>query len=230
MATPRTLPRGLRNHNPGNIDRHPGIRWQGQAADQSGDPRFVVFEAPKWGIRAIARILITYQDARQARDGSRIDTIREIVARWAPPGENDTGAYSRHVAALTAIGEDETLDVYDFVTAKALVKAIIQHENGGNPYSDIEIEAGLRLAGIEPPKKPLLRQADVAGATVAGIATLAGALADTVQSQAPQAAAAATALQPFFPGWVKLLLVGLVLAGIAAALVKQLRDRKADAR
>lgn len=230
MQATRTLPRGIRNHNPGNIDRKPGVRWQGQAADQSGDPRFVVFESPKWGIRAIARVLITYQDARQARDGSRIDTIREIIARWAPPGENDTGAYARHVAALAAIGEDEALDVYDFTTMQALVKAIITHENGGNPYPDTTIEAGIRLAGIEPHKKPLIRQADVAGATLAGGATVIGALAETVQSQAPQAAAAASAIQPWFPAWAKTLLLLLVLAGIAAALVKQLHDRRSDAR
>lgn len=143
-------PRGIRNHNPGNIDRHPGVRWQGQADDQSGDPRFVVFKAPEWGVRAIARILITYQDHRQARDGSRIDTIREIIDRWAPPAENDTGAYARHLAALTHIGIDDTIDVYDYATMYRLVEAIITHENGMQPYSHTTLHRGLLLAGIAP--------------------------------------------------------------------------------
>ena len=144
------LPRGISNCNPGNIDRHPGVHWQGQAADQSKDPRFVVFLAPEWGIRAIARILLTYQTARKARDGSRIDTIREIIDRWAPPNENNTGAYARHVAELTGIDVNQKIDVRDYDTMRALVVAIITHENGTQPYSDEQITAGLEQAGIHP--------------------------------------------------------------------------------
>ncbi len=144
------MPRGIRNNNPGNIDRHPGVRWQGMAADQSADTRFVVFQAPEWGIRAIARILITYQDKRRARDGSKIDTITDIIERWAPPNENHTPAYAKHVAVLTGLGLDETIDVYDYTTMCALVKAIISHENGRQPYSAAQIERGLLLAGIVP--------------------------------------------------------------------------------
>lgn len=144
------LPRGIRNNNPGNIDRHPGVRWQGMADDQSRDSRFVVFKAPEWGIRAIARVLITYQDKRRARDGSRIDTIQDIIGRWAPPNENRTDAYARHVSRLTGIGIDETLDVYDHATMCALVIAIITHENGMQPYAPAIIARGLELAGIVP--------------------------------------------------------------------------------
>lgn len=144
------FPRGIRNNNPGNIDRQPGVRWQGMAADQSRDSRFVVFKSPEWGIRAIARVLITYQDRRQARDGSRIDTIQDIIDRWAPHSENHTGAYARHVARLTGIGIDDTLDVYDYATMHALVLAIITHENGMQPYAPFMIARGLELAGIVP--------------------------------------------------------------------------------
>lgn len=144
------IPRGIRNNNPGNIDRYPGVRWQGMAADQSRDSRFVVFKAPEWGIRAIARVLITYQDKRRARDGSRIDTIQEIIDRWAPSVENDTSAYARHVSRLTHIGVDETLDVYKYVTMYALEQAIITHENSMQPYSPEIIARGLELAGVVP--------------------------------------------------------------------------------
>lgn len=224
------LPRGIRNHNPGNIEFKKGVRWQGQAADQSADPRFVVFESPKWGIRAVARVLITYQDGRQARDGSRIDTVREIIARWAPAGENDTAGYARHVAALTEIGLDEQLDVYDFATMKALVKAIILHENGANPYPDATIEAGIRLAGLEPPARPLLRSPDVAATTTAGAAAATGLIVDAVQQALPQAADTAAALQPVAPRWILPLLLGLIVAAVIVALVKARRDRQTGAR
>ena len=148
------MPRGIRNSNPGNIERN-ATRWQGMAAQQS-DARFITFSAPEWGIRAIARTLITYQDKRRARDGSRIDSVREIIERWAPPSENDTAAYSRAVASALGLGpDDETVDVYRYPTMDQLVRAIIRHENGPGPYDggwydDAVIERGLALAGIVP--------------------------------------------------------------------------------
>ena len=149
-------PRGIRNYNPGNIRHAKGVRWQGQATTQ-GDVEFVQFNGPRWGIRAIARVLITYQDKRRAGDGSRIDSVREFIERWAPPFENDTDAYVRHVARALGVGpDDEALDVYDFTVMRALVQAIIRHENGPGPlpggawYGDVVIADGLALAGITP--------------------------------------------------------------------------------
>ena len=222
------LPRGIRNHNPGNIDRHPGVRWQGMAADQSSDKRFVVFQSPKWGIRAIARVLITYQDKRQARDGSKIDTIREIIDRWAPPNENHTTAYAEHVARLTQIGVDEHLDVYDYSTMKALVTAIITHENGQQPYDDATLDAGLKLAGIEPPRKPLRQRPDVIATAGAGLVTAATATVDVLQAQLPQAVQTAQAVAPVAPDWTKPLLLLLVVALLIVALVKRQRDERAE--
>lgn len=148
------MPRGIRNHNPGNIERN-ATRWHGMAGQQP-DSRFITFTSPEWGIRAIARTLITYQDKRRARDGSRIDSVREIIERWAPPSENNTVSYSRAVASALGIGpNDETVDVYHYATMEQLVRAIIRHENGLGPYNgdwypeDI-IVRGLALAGIVP--------------------------------------------------------------------------------
>lgn len=146
--------RGERNNNPGNIEA--GADWQGLMAPENMTPaqrkedRFAVFEHPKWGVRAIARVLITYQDRRRAADGSRIDTVQEIIDRWAPPAENNTSAYVR--AVRTAMGRDGdevvTVDVHDYDQIEPLVKAIIHHELGYQPYPDRVIDEGLRLAGI----------------------------------------------------------------------------------
>ncbi|MDP3848415.1 MAG: structural protein [Pseudomonas sp.] len=152
-----STPRGIRNFNPGNIDRVPGVRWQGQADDQTSDPRFVIFSGPRWGIRALARVLITYQDKRRAADGSRIDSVREFIERWAPAVENDTNAYAKAAASALGIGsDDESVDVYRYDTMRALVLAIIRHENGLGPlpggqwYGEPIIADGLALAGIVP--------------------------------------------------------------------------------
>lgn len=148
-------PRGIRNFNPGNIRHTKGVRWQGMAVAQS-DSEFVQFTAPRWGIRAIARVLITYQDKRLAADGSRIDSVREIIQRWAPPSENNTNAYAISVARALGFHPDfEGIDVYDFECMRVLVPAIIRHENGSGPlpggqwYGDSIIADGLALAGIE---------------------------------------------------------------------------------
>lgn len=129
-------PRGVRNRNPGNI-RHSSARWLGMAAKQT-DPDFVQFTAPKWGIRALYRVLRTYQ----VKHG--LATIAEIIGRWAPPNENDTGAYARAVAKACGVAPDDVIDVVtDKAMAAKLVMAIIRHENGQQPYSLSEINAGL---------------------------------------------------------------------------------------
>ncbi|MDS9879390.1 structural protein [Pseudomonas protegens] len=148
-------PRGIRNFNPGNIRHAKGTRWQGMAVAQS-DKSFVQFNAPRWGIRAIARVLITYQDKRLAADGSRIDSVREIIERWAPATENNTEAYTLTVARAMGLDPNyEGLDVYDYATMRGLVLAIIRHENGPGPlpgglwYGESVIVDGLALAGVE---------------------------------------------------------------------------------
>jgi len=83
-------PRGIRNNNPGNI-RRSDDQWRGLAADQT-DADFFRFAEPRFGIRAMARILQVYQEHHGLR------TIREIINRWAPSVENPTGDYVTAVA------------------------------------------------------------------------------------------------------------------------------------
>lgn len=132
-------PRGIRNHNPGNIDRT-GDKWQGMAADQSSDSRFVVFVAPQWGIRALVKVLLSYQ----RKHG--IKTIRGIINRWAPPVENNTSAYVEQVAKACGVDPDDTIDIENKAVLRALVSSIIKHENGQQPYGAGVIELGIDLA------------------------------------------------------------------------------------
>lgn len=128
------LPRGLRNHNPGNI-RH-GADWQGMAEQQT-DPSFVQFKAPEWGIRAMVRILLRYRTLG-------LVTVRQIIDRWAPPNENNTEAYVQAVAKAVGVTPSEALDYTRHLLP--LLKAIIGHENGQQPYSDETIAKGIGLA------------------------------------------------------------------------------------
>lgn len=130
-------PRGIRNNNPGNLENN-GIQWQGLSPTQT-DSRFYQFENPVWGIRALARTLKTY------RERYGLDTAEEIINRWAPQFENDTSAYARAVA--NAIGTDPETPITDTPENRLkLVKAIIKHENGAQPYPDDLIAEGIARA------------------------------------------------------------------------------------
>lgn len=127
-------PRGLRCNNPGNI-RH-GADWLGLAPQQT-DESFCQFTDPVYGIRAIVRILRSYE-----RQG--INTLTGAISRWSPPSENDTAAYIAAVAKDCGIAPDQPVSLDAIMPA--LVRAIIQHENGQQPYTDDQIERGIALA------------------------------------------------------------------------------------
>ena len=176
-------PRGIRNNNPGNLDNtNP---WQGLIANPA-ESRFATFKDPTWGVRALAVTLITYHDKRKAKDGSRIDTIREVIERWAPPSENDTEAYVQAVAKAVGVSPDMEIDLHQYEIMRPTVEAIIRHENGKGPlrtdntwYNIDVIDEGLRRAGVVKPVKttasiPVTKE--TAGATVtAGIGLAVGA-------------------------------------------------------
>lgn len=155
MSTAKT-PRGIRNNNPGNIEW--GSPWQGlRPQNERTDNRFAQFTDPVFGIRALACVLITYQDKRRAANGGKIDSVKEIIERWAPSFENNTEAYANSVAALLeGIGpDDEVVDVHNFDHLRPIVEGIIRHENGRGPlktenswYTAAQIEEGLRRAGV----------------------------------------------------------------------------------
>ena len=134
----RKPPRRIRNNNPGNI-RYTGTQWAGLSLPPS-DGEFCIFTEPKWGIRALARVLKVYQ----TKYG--ICTVSGIIRRWAPSFENDTAAYVKSVCHQTGFGSGSELNLFDSDTMLALVKAIIQHENGQMPYTTEQLMEGIRCA------------------------------------------------------------------------------------
>ncbi|HEM8068068.1 TPA: hypothetical protein U2M10_000705 [Klebsiella aerogenes] len=130
-------PRGVRNNNPGNLEASSSNPWVGQTGS---DGRFAKFETPEHGIRALGRNLISYQ-----RQG--IDTVSEIINRWAPPSDNnDTAAYIKSVCAQLGVKADQPLDASNPDTLQALCAAIIKHENGSQPYSNEQLSTGVSAA------------------------------------------------------------------------------------
>lgn len=177
--------RGFLNNNPGNVDRSADV-WQGEIRDPA-DPRltdfqrnelvkgrFAVFADPRPGIRMLAKNLFAYRDRRGLR------TVRGIINTWAPPVENDTGAYVNAVAARVGVSPDATLDLNDFKTMKALVSAIIIHECGGMPYAGTEIDDGLLMAGLAKPVGITTSQT-AQGLTIASGGTIGSASVSVIQ-------------------------------------------------
>jgi hypothetical protein len=131
--------RGERNNNPGNIERN-NTHWQGMSADQTGDTRFVAFDRPEDGIRALAKVLLNYQRVHH------LDTVQDIIDRWAPNSENDTSAYVHSVCTEMGVGAETCLDLHDAALLESLTRAIIRHENGRVIYPAETLEAAVDAA------------------------------------------------------------------------------------
>ena len=101
------MTRGLRNNNPLNIRRSTD-RWEGTATTQT-DQSFVQFKTLAYGYRAAWKTLDTY--CLRFRRERRVYNVRNIIARWAPPAENDTDAYVRAVVRLSGLGATRTSPV-----------------------------------------------------------------------------------------------------------------------
>lgn len=104
------------------------------------DPVFVQFKAPKYGFRAMAKILRSYKNRG-------LTTIRKIISTYAPSSENDTEVYINFVAKQLNVNPDTQLNV----EAKLfpLIKAIGRFEIGplfNSVYNETDIQHGIALA------------------------------------------------------------------------------------
>lgn len=131
-----TLPRGLRNCNPGNI-RITKDKWQGLREVQT-DKSFFQFIEMRWGYRALMRTLQNYRK----RHGCM--TIADFINRWAPPSENNTGNYISRVCKEMQVPNSYVPDVDDKNVMCAFAAAISQVENGVPAVMD-DVVAGWEL-------------------------------------------------------------------------------------
>lgn len=132
-------PRGIRNNNPGNI-RH-DQNWQGlNPKSRELDSAFCVFITPEYGIRALAKVLINYKKIHG------LNTVRQIIGRYAPPNENQTQAYIQTVAGQIGVYPDTVIDIEKRGILAVFIKAVIRMENGIQPYSDEIIQKGIDMA------------------------------------------------------------------------------------
>ena len=209
--------RGMRNRNPGNI-RRSADPWQGLATDQT-DPEFFVFVTVPHGIRAMARVLIAYQD----RHGIR--SVRRIVNRYAPPSENKTGSYIDVVANRTGFRPDDELDLHTYAHLRPLVDAMVEVECGrGHGVTAAQFDEGLRMAGVTAPAPPVSREPAVVAGGAAAAVTAASTIAQTIPfDEIGQAVPILRQLQDIAP-WLPVLAIAAFGAWFVWSRVKARRD------
>lgn len=121
-------------------------------SDVQPDDRFVSFVDPVYGIRAMVKILISY-------NARGINTTKGIISAWAPAHENPLNSYIGFVSSYTFAAEDEILEVDNPNDIIPLLEAIVKFENGQQPYDYETFESAYYLAlGKEKPCLKNLKQ------------------------------------------------------------------------
>lgn len=130
---------GLRNNNPGNMEK-----WYGDRRDVKGEGgRFIRFSSMEEGLSAMAGQLIRYQKRGQ-------DTIQTIIngfngrGGWSPVGDKTnkpgvTNNYIDAVAKQLGVNKNQKLDLTDPKVLAALMAAITKHENAVQPFKQEDL-------------------------------------------------------------------------------------------
>lgn len=136
MGTAKQLPRGLRNKNPLNI--RIGNVWLGEVREPT-DKEFEQFMTMGYGCRA-AFILFRRYIRRYG-----LNTIGQLVSRWAPSNENNTRAYINAVCSYMKCSEDTILMYEDMPQMIRLFNAMCKVENGTTLDENVII-SGYKMA------------------------------------------------------------------------------------
>lgn len=130
------MPRGIRNKNPMNIEYQKSNNWDGQTGT---DGRFATFSSSVYGIRAGAKLLGNYMT------NNNLTSVIQILEKFAPATENHTAGYAKFVAEKMGVSPSERITKAQI---PSMVKAMIQMENGIQPYSDDHILKACKMAGV----------------------------------------------------------------------------------
>jgi hypothetical protein len=127
-------PRGIRTNNPGNLRT-------------GANGAFGAYATPADGLAALGRQLNLYATGQsRAAGGRRLDTIQDIISTYAPSNENDTGAYVAALSKQLGVSPTAHLNLQDADTLASLMRGIVGHENGQNPYSNDQYRTAANAA------------------------------------------------------------------------------------
>ncbi|KKZ18113.1 hypothetical protein AAY84_12230 [Serratia marcescens] len=130
---------GIRNNNPGNLRHAPNA----SGYTYTKDGVLVQFKTPEDGLSALSRQLMLYGDRNK-------NTLNDILPTFAPKGENNTKAYIDDVAKKTGLSPTEPLDLHSPEVLARIMPAIINHENGTQPFTYQQIEQSIQDSIVDP--------------------------------------------------------------------------------
>lgn len=97
---------------------------------------FAAYATPRDGLKAVMGCLASYH-----KNGKK--SVRAMINRYAPPSENDTEAYVRHVTRTTGLDPDRDVDIGDARVLAAITGAILEREHS------VKADGGELLAAAE---------------------------------------------------------------------------------
>lgn len=121
MVKTQKTPRGIRNNNPLNI--RIGNSWQGEVENPT-DKTFEQFTQMEYGLRAGFYLLRRYISRYH------LNTISDIIKRWAPANENNTENYIKRVSLEVGLSPYEPIRFEDKKAMCKIVNAMVFVENG----------------------------------------------------------------------------------------------------
>lgn len=131
MITKKKLPRGIRNNNPLNI--RIGNVWLGEVRKPT-DREFEQFISMEYGLRAAFVLL------RRYIRHYHLNTIEDIVKRWAPSSENNTQKYIDFVAHRMQYDAQAEIVFEDAKLMYSLVMAMAYYECGQEiPFEKVRL-------------------------------------------------------------------------------------------
>lgn len=121
MVKTQKTPRGIRNNNPLNI--RIGNSWKGKVENPT-DKTFEQFTQMEYGLRAGFCLLRRYISRYH------LNTISDVIKRWAPANENNTENYIKRIYLEVGLSPYEPIRFEDKETMCKIVNAMVFVENG----------------------------------------------------------------------------------------------------
>lgn len=117
-----------RNNNPGNL------RPSGASSG------FRSFSSEQEGWDAMSNQLMMYFNGTSRAAGfKKLRTVNDIINKWAPPSENDTGSYVKEVASYMGVGANDEINLADPNVMARLRTAMARREGFGNWKNGLKI-------------------------------------------------------------------------------------------
>ncbi|HGE8301172.1 TPA: lytic transglycosylase [Serratia marcescens] len=137
-------PRGIRNNNPGNLNY---VGQNGATLEQHATPRFANFISPFAGFMALGKQIKAYYNGTSKAAGyQKLQSVEDIISRFAPASENNTQAYINKLSKMLGVGRGDSLNIQDPQVLATLMNGITQIENGKNPYAPEMVLKAAQLA------------------------------------------------------------------------------------